>query len=623
MPEKSNISINAKNIMPVIKKWLYSDRDIFVRELVSNCCDAVSKMKRLVSIGEAENTEEYRVDVLINRQEGTLTFRDNGLGMTADEVKKYIAQVAFSGAEDFLSKYKNEKDDAGGIIGHFGLGFYSAFMVAKKVVIDTLSYQKDAQAARWISEDGMEYEMEPSDRATRGTTITLYLNDEDKEFLEMWKLTEVLEKYCGFMPVPVFVQDVTPVEKKEPAEGEEKPEEEDKPAEPRQINDVSPLWLKKPSEVTDEEYKAFYHKVFHDYDEPLFWIHLNAEYPFNLKGILYFPRLKNEFTANEGVIKLYNNQVFVADNIKEVIPEFLMLLKGAIDCPDLPLNVSRSFLQNDGYVKKMAAYITRKVADRLVSEFNNHREDYQKYWDDIHPFVKYGCIKDEKFYDRVKNALLFKTTAGDYLTLEEYRNANCEEGKDPVVYYTSDEKRQAQMIEMYTAQNKGVVVLNTLIDANFISFLEFTERESKLTFKRVDAAAEDLTETGETSEDDRKTLETLFREASGDDNLEVQLKAFKSDEMISMITVDEQNRRFTEMSRQWGRDLNLPEKRTLVLNDRHPIVQWLKHAPEGDTRKAVCAQVVDLAEMARQPLVAERMVEFLRRSNQLLSLVVR
>ena len=623
MPEKGNISINAKNIMPVIKKWLYSDRDIFVRELVSNCCDAVSKMKRLVSIGEAENTEEYRVDVLINRQEGTLTFRDNGLGMTADEVKKYIAQVAFSGAEDFLSKYKNEKDDAGGIIGHFGLGFYSAFMVAKKVVIDTLSYQKDAQAARWISEDGMEYEMEPSDRATRGTTITLYLNDEDKEFLEMWKLTEVLEKYCGFMPVPVFVQDVTPVEKKEPAEGEEKPEEEDKPAEPRQINDVSPLWLKKPSEVTDEEYKAFYHKVFHDYDEPLFWIHLNAEYPFNLKGILYFPRLKNEFTANEGVIKLYNNQVFVADNIKEVIPEFLMLLKGAIDCPDLPLNVSRSFLQNDGYVKKMAAYITRKVADRLVSEFNNHREDYQKYWDDIHPFVKYGCIKDEKFYDRVKNALLFKTTAGDYLTLEEYRNANCEEGKDPVVYYTSDEKRQAQMIEMYTAQNKGVVVLNTLIDANFISFLEFTERESKLTFKRVDAAAEDLTETGETSEDDRKTLETLFREASGDDNLEVQLKAFKSDEMISMITVDEQNRRFTEMSRQWGRDLNLPEKRTLVLNDRHPIVQWLKHAPEGDTRKAVCAQVVDLAEMARQPLVAERMVEILRRSNQLLSLVVR
>lgn len=623
MPEKGNISINAKNIMPVIKKWLYSDRDIFVRELVSNCCDAVSKMKRLVSIGEAENTEEYRVDVLLNRQEGTLTFRDNGLGMTADEVKKYIAQVAFSGAEDFLSKYKNEKDDAGGIIGHFGLGFYSAFMVAKKVVIDTLSYQKDAQAARWISEDGMEYEMEPSDRASRGTTITLYLNDEDKEFLEMWKLTEVLEKYCGFMPVPVFVQDVTPVEKKEPAEGEDKPEEEDKPAESRQINDVSPLWLKKPSEVTDEEYKAFYHKVFHDYDEPLFWIHLNAEYPFNLKGILYFPRLKNEFTANEGVIKLYNNQVFVADNIKEVIPEFLMLLKGAIDCPDLPLNVSRSFLQNDGYVKKMAAYITRKVADRLVSEFNNHREDYQKYWDDIHPFVKYGCIKDEKFYDRVKNALLFKTTAGDYLTLEEYRNANCEEGKDPVIYYTSDEKRQAQMIEMYTAQNKGVVVLNTLIDANFISFLEFTERESKLTFKRVDAAAEDLTETGETSEDDRKTLETLFREASGDENLEVQLKAFKSDEMISMITVDEQNRRFTEMSRQWGRDLNLPEKRTLVLNDRHPIVQWLKHAPEGDTRKAVCAQVVDLAEMARQPLVAERMVEFLRRSNQLLSLVVR
>lgn len=622
---KGGITVEAEHIFPVIKRWLYSEKEIFLREIVSNACDAVTKLRRLSSLGEVRDLDdsEFRIDVRLDRDARTITVSDNGIGMNREEVEKFICQIALSGAVDFISKYENTEGGAPGIIGHFGLGFYSAFMVAKKVVIDTLSYQKDAQAARWISEDGMEYEMEPSDRATRGTTITLYLNDEDKEFLEMWKLTEVLEKYCGFMPVPVFVQDVTPVEKKEPAEGEDKPEEEDKPAEPRQINDVSPLWLKKPSEVTDEEYKAFYHKVFHDYDEPLFWIHLNAEYPFNLKGILYFPRLKNEFTANEGVIKLYNNQVFVADNIKEVIPEFLMLLKGAIDCPDLPLNVSRSFLQNDGYVKKMAAYITRKVADRLVSEFNNHREDYQKYWDDIHPFVKYGCIKDEKFYDRVKNALLFKTTAGDYLTLEEYRNANCEEGKDPVVYYTSDEKRQAQMIEMYTAQNKGVVVLNTLIDANFISFLEFIERESKLTFKRVDAAAEDLTETGETSEDDRKTLETLFREASGDDNLEVQLKAFKSDEMISMITVDEQNRRFTEMSRQWGRDLNLPEKRTLVLNDRHPIVQWLKHAPEGDTRKAVCAQVVDLAEMARQPLVAERMVEFLRRSNQLLSLVVR
>ena len=617
MPEKGNISINAKNIMPVIKKWLYSDKDIFVRELVSNGCDAISKLKRLCSMGEAEADGDYRVDVVIDKAEGTLTFTDNGLGMTAEEVKKYIAQVAFSGAEDFLSKYKADDNGDNGIIGHFGLGFYSAFMVAKKVVIDTLSYLPGAEAARWISEDGMEYEMETSDRTQRGTSIKLYLNDDESEFLEIWKLRQVLEKHCGFMPVPVYVSEIKPEEPEK--EGEEKAE----PAQPQQINDVSPLWLKKPSDVTDEEYREFYHKVFHDYDEPLFWIHLNAEYPFNLKGILYFPRIKNEFSSSEGVIKLYNNQVFVADNIKEVIPEFLMLLKGAIDCPDLPLNVSRSFLQNDGYVKKMAAYITRKVADRLVTEFNTHREDYQKYWDDIHPFVKYGCIKDEKFYDRVKKALIFKTSKGEYLTLEEYKKANCEEGKDAVVYYTSDEKRQAQMIAMYVDQGKDVVVLDTLIDNNFVSFMEYTERENKLAFKRVDAAADDLTDQLDVSEEERKALEDMFRASTGDDELEVQLKPFKSDELISMITVDEQSRRFSEMSRQWGRDMNLPEKRTLVLNDRHPIVKWLKAAEDGETRKAVCGQIVDLAEMARQPLVAERMVEFLKRSNALLTMLVK
>ena len=617
MPEKGNISINAKNIMPVIKKWLYSDKDIFVRELVSNGCDAISKLKRLCSMGEAEADGDYRVDVVIDKAEGTLTFTDNGLGMTAEEVKKYIAQVAFSGAEDFLSKYKADENGDNGIIGHFGLGFYSAFMVAKKVVIDTLSYLPGAEAARWISEDGMEYEMETSERTQRGTSIKLYLNDDESEFLEIWKLRQVLEKHCGFMSVPVYVSEIKPEEPEK--EGEEKAE----PAQPQQINDVSPLWLKKPSDVTDEEYREFYHKVFHDYDEPLFWIHLNAEYPFNLKGILYFPRIKNEFSSSEGVIKLYNNQVFVADNIKEVIPEFLMLLKGAIDCPDLPLNVSRSFLQNDGYVKKMAAYITRKVADRLVTEFNTHREDYQKYWDDIHPFVKYGCIKDEKFYDRVKKALIFKTSKGEYLTLEEYKKANCEEGKDAVVYYTSDEKRQAQMIAMYVDQGKDVVVLDTLIDNNFVSFMEYTERENKIAFKRVDAAADDLTDQLDVSEEERKALEDMFRASTGDDELEVQLKPFKSDELISMITVDEQSRRFSEMSRQWGRDMNLPEKRTLVLNDRHPIVKWLKAAEDGETRKAVCGQIVDLAEMARQPLVAERMVEFLKRSNALLTMLVK
>ena len=617
MAERGTISINAENIMPVIKKWLYSDKDIFVRELVSNGCDAVSKMKRLISMGEAslapeEGEAPWRIDVVADAEKGTLTFTDNGIGMTAEEVKKYIAQVAFSGAEEFLKKYKPE-DGESGIIGHFGLGFYSAFMVSKKVVIDTKSYQEGAQAVRWTSEDGMQYDLEDSDRAARGTSITLYLNDEDKEFANLWTLRSTLEKHCQFMPVPIYVSEV-----KAPKEGEE---EKEAPA-PEQINDTSPLWLKRPADVTDEEYHEFYHKVFHDYDEPLFWIHLNAEYPFNLKGILYFPKLKNEFTANEGVIKLYNNQVFVADNIKEVIPEFLMLLKGVIDCPDLPLNVSRSFLQNDGYVKKMAAYITRKVADRLLSEFNNRREDYQKYWDDIHPFVKYGCIRDEKFYERVKPALLYKTSAGDYLTLEEYKNRNCP-GEETTVYYASDEKRQAQMIRLYTEQGKDVVLLDTLIDNNFTSFMEYTEREQKLKFLRVDAAADGLTDEGEAmAEDDLKRLGEMFKKATGDDSLSVEAKPFKSDDLIAMITVDEQSRRLTEMSRQWGRDMNLPEKRTLVLNRKHPVVQYLEKQEDGEKTQQLCAQVFDLAEMARQPLVADRMVEFLRRSNALLTMLI-
>ena len=617
MAEKGTISINAENIMPVIKKWLYSDKDIFVREVVSNGCDAVSKMKRLLSMGEAklaegEGEDPWRIDVVANADEGTLTFTDNGIGMTAEEVKKYIAQVAFSGAEEFLKKYKAE-DGESGIIGHFGLGFYSVFMVSKKVVIDTLSYQEGAQAVRWISEDGMEYDLEDSDRTTRGTAITLYLNDEDKEFVNLWTLRQTLEKYCQFMPVPIYVSEV-----KAPKEGEEQKEA----PKPEQINDTHPLWLKRPADVKDEEYHEFYHKVFHDYDEPLFWIHLNAEYPFNLKGILYFPKLKNEFTANEGVIKLYNNQVFVADNIKEVIPEFLMLLKGVIDCPDLPLNVSRSFLQNDGYVKKMATYITRKVADRLLSEFNNRREDYQKYWDDIHPFVKYGCIRDEKFYERVKPALLYKTSAGDYMTLEEYKNKDCP-GEETTVYYASDEKRQAQMIRLYTEQGKDVVLLDTLIDNNFISFLEYTEREQKLKFLRVDAAADGLTDDGEAmSEDDLKRLGEMFKKATGDDTLSVEARPFKSDDLIAMITVDEQSRRLTEMSRQWGRDMNLPEKRTLVLNRKHPVVQYLEKQEDGERTQQLCAQVFDLAEMARQPLVADRMVEFLKRSNALLTMLI-
>ena len=607
---KGTVSINAENIMPVIKQWLYSDKDIFVRELVSNACDAISKHKRLVVTGEATADEApYRVDVVVNKEAGTLQISDNGIGMTAEEVEKYIAQVAFSGATDFITKYASEgKDDDTNIIGHFGLGFYSCFMVSDKVVINTKSFT-DAPAVRWTSEDGMEYVTEESDRTERGSTMTLYISEEDKDFLNLFTVRQTLEKHCAFMPVPIYLSEV----KLENVET--------KTSEPEQINDPNPLWMRKPTDCTEEDYKEFYRKVFHDYDEPLFWIHLNAEFPFNLKGILYFPKIKNEFTASEGVVKLYNNQVFVADNIKEVIPEFLLLLKGVIDCPDLPLNVSRSFLQNDGYVKKMAAYITRKVADRLNSEFNNKREDYQRYWDDIHPFVKYGCLKDEKFYDRVKKALLFKTTAGEYLTLEEYRSRNCD-GEECVVYYASDEKRQAQMIKLYTDQGKDVALLNTMIDVNYISFLEYTEREDKISFKRIDAAADGLTEDGEVIEEERTALEARFRTALNDNELDVQLKPFKTNDMIAMITVDEQNRRFSEMSARWGQGMDLPEKRTLVLNAKHPLVNWLKGAEDSELTASVCAQVADLAEMARQPLVADRMVEFLKRSNELLTMMI-
>ena len=616
---KGTVSINAENIMPVIKQWLYSDKDIFMRELVSNGCDAIRKYRWLVNNGQAEAQDDTpdRIDVITDPEKGTLTFIDNGIGMTEEEVVKYIAQVAFSGATDFITKYtEDNKGEGAGIIGHFGLGFYSAFMVSDKVVIDSKSYT-GAPAVRWTSEDGMEYEIEPSDRTERGTAITLYIDEEDKDFLNLWTLRSTLEKHCAFMPVPIFVSEVKKPE--EPKEGEEPKQ----PEEPKPINDTHPLWMKRPSECTDEEYKEFYRKVFNDFEEPLFWIHLNAEYPFNLKGILYFPRIKNEFTASEGVIKLYNNQVFVADNIKEVIPEFLLLLKGCVDCPDLPLNVSRSFLQNDGYVKKMAAYITRKVADRLVSEFNTKREDYQRYWDDIHPFVKYGCMKDEKFYDRVKSALIYKTTGDKYVTLDEYLNDNCAEGEDKTVYYASDAKRQAQMIQLYNDQGKDVILLDTLIDNNFISFLEYTEKDAKVSFKRVDAAADSLTEDGEVSEDARAKLEGLFRKAMADEQVEVQLKPFKDEGLIAMITVDEQNRRFTEMSSRWGGpDMKLPEKRTLVLNDKHPLVKWLQGAEENEKTETVCAQVADLAEMARQPLVAERMVDFLKRSNRLLTELV-
>ncbi|MDO4547958.1 MAG: molecular chaperone HtpG [Clostridia bacterium] len=620
MAQKGTISIQAENIMPVIKRWLYSDKDIFLREIVSNACDAIAKHRVLALNGEAEPEENYRVDVVADEKEGTIKVVDNGVGMTGDEVIKYIAQVAFSGAEDFLKKYKPEQDESSGIIGHFGLGFYSAFMVSKKVVIDTLSYQDGATPVRWESDDGMTYEMSDSNRQVRGTTITLYINEEDHEFLHLYTLRQTLEKYCAFMPVEIYLSEIKPPEEKK--EGEE----DEKPAEPEKINEIHPLWTKKPSDCTEEEYKEFYRDVFHDFEEPLFWIHLNAEYPFNLKGILYFPKLKNEFTSNEGVIKLYNNQVFVADNIKEVIPEFLMLLKGVIDCPDLPLNVSRSFLQNDGYVRKMQAYITRKVADRLVSEFTNRREEYEKYWDDIHPFVKYGCIRDDKFFDKVKPALIIKTVGGKGKTISEYVADNCDADKEEkTIYYSSDEKRQAHLIEMYTSQGKDVAIFDTLIDNNFLSFMEYSQfdKDMKLRFMRVDAGVDGLTDDVQADEDARKSLEEKFRKALGNEELTVELKSFKTDSVPAMITVEEQSRRFADISKTWGsRGFEMPVKRTLALNSRHPLIAHLQKNNSDELDEMICRQIDDLAEMARSPLESGRMVAFLERSNQLLTRLV-
>lgn len=639
--KKGTISIHAQNIMPIIKKWLYSDKDIFVRELVSNGCDAIAKYKLLASRGEVEAEDDYAVYIEVDKENKVMRFIDNGVGMTADEVEKYITQVAFSGATEFIEKYKGDKNDGDGIIGHFGLGFYSAFMAAEKVQIDTLSWQKDAQPVRWVSSDGMEYDMSEGDRTTRGSTITLYMNEDSLDFLEPARIREVLDKYCAFMPIPIYLniigqteevevedESAEPAEaiegdKAEAAEGdkaESKPKKRvTRPVGPKQINDTHPLWLKMPKDVTDDEYKAFYHKVFHDYDEPLFWIHLNADYPFNLKGILYFPKLKNEFTANEGQIKLFSGQVFVADNIKEVIPEFLMLLKGVIDCSDLPLNVSRSFLQNDGYVQKMAAYITRKVADRLVSEFENNREQYQGYWSDINPFVKYGCIKDKKFYDRVKGAIIFKTVDGEYLTLEEYKAKNPEK-QEKTVYYCNDAQAQAQAVELYKQQGITVVLLDQLIDGNFISFLEYTE--SGMQFKRVDSDVSGLTEDDAVIDANWTShLEELFRAATGNDKLDVELKKLKSEAMPAMVMVEEQSRRFTEMSKRWGGGFAFPEQKKLVLNTGNALVQYLATADVDEKSKLMARQVYDLAEMGQAPLDGDAMLAFVKRSYELLALL--
>lgn len=619
--QQGNISIHAQNIMPIIKRWLYSDKDIFIREMVSNGCDAITKQKMLSPGAE----EDWRVMVTLDAEKGELTFSDNGIGMTAEEVEKYINQVAFSGAEEFLKNY--EGDEKGGIIGHFGLGFYSAFMVADRVTIETLSGTEGASPVRWTSEDGMAFTMEDGSRTQRGTDVILHISEEEKEFLEEYRVREVLKRYCGFMATPVYF-DV--VKKEEPAkEGQEgeKAAENKEPKGPELINDTPALWLKAPKDCTDEEYKKFYRDVFHTFDDPLFYVHLNVDYPFNLKGILYFPKLTNDFGTREGEIKLFSGQVFVADNIKEVIPEFLMLLKGVIDCPDLPLNVSRSFLQNDGYVKKLSAYITRKVADKLTGLFNSERDNYQKYWDDIHPFVKYGCMRDAKFFDQVKDTLLYKTTKGEYLTLQEYLSKN--EGKlgGKKVIYTNDPTRQSASVAMYDAEGIDVVVMDALIDLNFLSFMEYSSGVEGLTFARVDADSQtfqkEMTEDEKKqSEEDEKKLADVLHKATGKEDLTVKLASLKDESLPAMLTQEEQGRRFSEMSRIYGQDFKLPETHTLVLNAANPVVKSLiSGEADEETRGLIAAQLYDLARMSTRPLEKEEVTAFLSRSNKLLELL--
>lgn len=604
-----NISVSSENIFPIIKKWLYSDKDIFLRELVSNGCDAVTKLKKLSSIGEAQLTEgeAFRIDVTINNDAGTLSITDNGVGMTAEEIEKYITQIAFSGAADFLEKYKEEDDKGAQIIGHFGLGFYSAFMPSDKVEIDTLSYQPGAKAAKWSCDGSMEYEMTDSDRTERGTTITLYIAEDSKEFLEEFTVRSVLNKYCSFLPVEVYLN-VLPQEEKE-----------DKP-EPKPINDTAPLWTKAPRDCTDEEYREFYTKVFADFTPPLFWIHLNVDFPFNLKGILYFPKINHEFAAQEGQIKLFNNQVFVADNVKEVIPEFLMLLKGVIDCPDLPLNVSRSFLQNDGYVKKISAHITKKVADKLCEIFKKERESFDKYWDDINVFIKYGCMRDEKFYDRVKDCLIYKDLDGKYITLDEYLDGK--DSKD--VYYVTDENLQSQYINILRSQGQNAVILPMVMDTHFISFVEMKNEGVK--FKRVDSALSDALTDGEASKEDTQTLCELFKKALGNDELKIEAQALKADDMPAVMLLSEESRRMKEMYRSYGQQFAgmsemFKDEYTLMLNTNNSLIKKLSSLDE-DTKKLICEHIYDLAMFCNKPLSPEQMTRFVERNNKIMNMVI-
>ena len=620
---KGNISVDSENLFPIIKKWLYSDKDIFLRELVSNGCDAVTKLKKLASIGEAQidENEKFKVTVSIFKDAKKLVISDNGIGMTAEEIDKYINQIAFSGASDFLSKYKEEDDKGSQIIGHFGLGFYSAFMVADSVEIDSLSYQDGAKAAKWTCDGSMEFDLTDGDRTERGTTITLNIAEDSKEFLEESTIRQILHKYCAFLPIEIYVE--VPEDKHEDhcdcGHDHDHEHEDDTPSEPKPINNPTPLWMKKPSECTDEEYKEFYRNVFMDFNEPLFWIHLNVDYPFNLKGILYFPKINHEFAGQEGQIKLYNNQVFVADNVKEVIPEFLMLLKGVIDCPDLPLNVSRSFLQNDGYVKKISSHITKKVADKLTSIYNNERENYEKYWDYINIFIKYGCLRDEKFYEKVKDVIIYKDIDGKYLTLNEYLDGK--EEKD--VYYVSDPQTQSQYINMFKNQGLNAVVLPSMMDTHFISLVEM--KQTGVKFKRIDSAINDISDNTEkddsTKEQEEKLIEK-FKNEIKDDTLKIEVQSLKDDSIPAVILLGEQSRRMQEMYKAYGQQMAgmadmFHDEFTLVLNSNNSLIKKIDTLNDEDAT-LVIDHVYDLAKISHSPLPAEQMTKFIERSNKLL-----
>lgn len=625
---KGGISVETQNIFPVIKKWLYSDKDIFLRELVSNGCDAVTKHKRLVSLGEAPSREEnYRVDVVLDTELGTLTVKDNGIGMDEEEIDKYINQIALSGAVDFIEKYEGKTEDAGnGIIGHFGLGFYSAFMIADKVEIFSLSYKDGAKAVHWTGSDDGSFEMQGCDKETFGTEIVLHINDEEKDYATESKIREILDKFCSFMPVEIYYS-VLPEKAEEVKEGEEAEKKEEKP-----VNDTTPLWLKKPSDCTEEEYKDFYRKVFNDYKEPLFWVHISADYPLNFKGILYFPKLDNEFGNYEGQVKLYYNQVFVADNIKEVIPEYMFLLKGVLDCPELPLNVSRSYLQSNGYVSKISAHIVKKISDKINSLFGTEREKLEGFWQDVKPFVEYACIRDEKFYDKVKNSILFKTTDGKYVTISEYADG---EGFNKSVYYTDDVIRQSKYVGMFAKENVSVLEFDKMIDVQFVSFCEhklMTDADEKIKdtkFVRVDSGFADALkkEDGEKNEESDNTLCEFFKETLGKgDALKISCNSLKDDTVPALLNLSEQSRRFADMMKMYGGGMSamgMPEEETLVLNTSNALVSKIRDKMNDGNSEEICKklakQVYMLALVAQRPLNAEELSDFIDETSKLLA----